>query len=734
MLAMKRSMRDAAPVQADSTLIEFTQAFFSCFGAVVRAQPLQPSRSKRRNPANQLLHVELSPELSEHFGVSVLRLVFHASHLAEAGEDVELVAPGSRIFDRMMAYLEQKSAVAVQRAPVHHSDSQALMSAVRPTNAAVTRLRLQERMRSLFAFTWRITYRADDKRQEIYTIWMDEEGRLLAQGVPVQGEKEGTAVDSARQNGVIDFEQLVVDAESVPAGRSEAGTPKLPALTQLVRLAERARTYAIYHADVRCVEYEAEILPRLYKVLNRLLTYYQQQIDEVQPARDPDGERRRALEADLQRKIAEEVENHRLHVDVELIAYRVVEIPLAVAEISLSNGTHERSVTIEQDRYSGILRRPLCHACGEETATLTLDHHGHVTCERCLLICAGCNELFCTGCGVASCPVCGAQNCEQCGRLCWACGERACRKHLSACPICSDEVCHACQARCAECGVLQCKSHLRADCVAEAQGEQRLICPRCAVRCPGCQQFTTQVGVCSASGQRFCRNCLATCAGCGKVVGPGYYQIDSVKRRAYCHECLQECPICHALTHEVTMCDACGRSGCRNCVGSCVVCHRSVCTEHSMHMPDCGHLICVRDLEQCLVCHELVCPRCAPVCAICGASHCRAHAAGCVQCGQEYCSACVNHVGLCATCATVDVEGRPVEHYSLVWPGAPELNDLIPHYRWRIVSNRRYDIYVGEGALKAMAVVVIERRAEGGRLVRMQRFSALDRLRNLLGI
>jgi hypothetical protein len=91
-------------------------------------------------------------------------------------------------------------------------------------------------------------------------------------------------------------------------------------------------------------------------------------------------------------------------------------------------------------------------------------------------------------------------------------------------------------------------------------------------------------------------------------------------------------------------------------------------------------------------------------------------------------------VGLCATCATVDVEGRPVERYSLVWPGAPELNDLIPHYRWRVVSNRRYDIYVGEGALKAIAVGVIERRAEGGRLVRMQRFSALDRLRNLLGI
>lgn len=729
MLAMKRLMRDAALPQADSALIEFTQAFFTCFGATVHAQPLQTLRSKRRQALPQLLHVELSPELGAHFGADVLRLVFHASHLAEAGEGAELVTPGSRIFDRMMAYLEQKSAVAVQRAPVRCSDSQVLMSAVRPTNASVMRLRLQERMRLVFAFTWRITYRADDKRQEIYTTWMDEEGRFLS-----QGEKEQATATVPRQNGAIDFEQLVSEAEPVPAERGEVAAPKLPALAQLVRLAERARTYAMYHADVRCIEHEAEILPRLYKVLNRLLTYYQQQIEEVQPARDPDGERRRALEADLQRKIAEEIENHRLYVDIELIAYRVVEIPLAIAEISLSNGMHEQSVTIEQDRYSGILRRPLCHACGEETATLTLDRHGHVACEQCLLICAGCNELFYTRCGVTPCPVCGAQNCEQCGRTCWACGERACHAHLSTCPVCGDEICHACQARCAECGMLQCKSHLRADCVAEAQGEQRLICLRCAVRCRGCQQFTAQMGVCSASGQRFCRNCLATCAGCGRVVGPGYYQIDPAKRQPYCHECLQECPICHALTHEVATCHVCGRSGCRTCVGSCVVCNRSVCLEHGLHMLECGHLVCVRELEQCLICHELVCPRCASPCAICGAFYCGDHTEWCVQCGQEYCSACVDPMSLCATCVTVDAESRPVKRHALAWPDTPELSELIPHYRWRLVSNRRYDIYVGEGSLGATAVVVMERRAEGRRLVRMQRFSALDRLRNLLGI
>ena len=51
-----------------------------------------------------------------------------------------------------------------------------------------------------------------------------------------------------------------------------------------------------------------QILPRLYQVLNRITTYYGQQIEEVYESHDPTGEKRRALEADLDRKIGEEIE------------------------------------------------------------------------------------------------------------------------------------------------------------------------------------------------------------------------------------------------------------------------------------------------------------------------------------------------------------------------------------------------------------------------------------------
>jgi hypothetical protein len=726
---MTRKSQGVAPPKTETALIEFTQAFFTSFGATVKpfladASALDKPAPRADNVPVNLLEVELPPELSEYFGRERLRLSFHAS---EPEEGAELVAHGSRIFDQMTALLDRKGAFTVQRAPVRHVGGEALMTAIRPTNASVSRLRLQERLRTIFAFTWRITYRADDKRQEVYTIWLDDEGRLIT-----QTESERSAADTT-----INFEQMLADAEPAPVEHNDAGEalpPKLPALTHLVRLAERARSYATYHADVRSVSHEAEILPRLYKTLNRLLTYYQQQIDEVQPARDPEGERRRTLEADLQRKIAEEIENHRLRVEVDLIGYVAMGIPVAVAEITLSTGQQEANLRVEQDRYTGILRRPTCYACGAETSMVTLDRNGHIACEGCTHLCATCNELICSACGVAACPVCGAENCTECGQMCWACGERACDAHISICPICGDAVCHTCQVECAACGVRQCKSHLRSDCVAEAHGEQELICPRCAVRCPGCQQYSAHTGVCSASGQRFCQNCLITCAGCGRVVGPGYYQIDATDHRPYCQDCLVECPICHQMTHDLATCEVCERRGCSSCIGRCVVCARTICADHSLRMAECGHLVCNRDLQECGVCHALVCPQCTPTCAICGRYHCDEHTTGCVQCGQEYCSTCVNRAGLCATCASIGVEGKPVDRSALDWEKHPQAREVLAHYRWVMTSNHRYDIYVGEGAMMSVAVVVVDRQTTEGRVVLVRRLSALERLRNMLGL
>lgn len=696
-------------------LNHFTLAFFEFFGAEVK-----PQNRKKNSP----LAIQLPPALAEHFGKPALQLCFQQAELAN-GQD--LVAHGSRVFDRMLAYLDQRGALTLQKLPSRFTSSQELLQAVRPVNASIAGLRMQEQVQYLFAFNWRITYRADDKREEIYSIVMDESGAR----VPQSGEANAGTESTPQQR--IDINLLLADAEPVPVERDEAGQPlppKLLPLTQLTRLAESARKYAVYHADVRCVEHEAEILPRLHKALNRLTTYYQQQIEEVYDAHDPTGEKRQILEADLQRKLAEEVENHRLRVQVQLISYAALQVPVVIADMTLSDGKREAAIRVRRNRYTGALRRPACYACGQETVQVALDRNGHVICDACIEQCAACQDILCTRCGVAPCPVCALNNCDSCGRTCWACGERACAEHSSICPICGDEVCHACQTECACCGVRQCRSHLRVDNVSATQNLTEFICATCSIRCPGCQQFSAHSGLCSASGQRFCTNCLVGCATCGKQVGVGFYQrIDNV---AYCLDCLVACPVCHTLTPGVQQCAECGATCCHSCGEACAVCQKPFCQQHAHHAKKCEHVICVDHTVQCHVCQGEACPICDETCGICERYYCAEHAVACRRCGCNYCRECVRISGLCDTCAQIWREGTPVELSAEPCATQPEVTALAPHYRWVRASNQRYLIYVGQSKLMNSALIVVDRSGPDAKVIAARKIPAIDTIRNIL--
>lgn len=80
------------------------------------------------------------------------------------------------------------------------------------------------------------------------------------------------------------------------------------------------------------------------------------------------------------------------------------------------------------------------------------------------------------------------------------------------------------------------------------------------------------------------------------------------------------------------------------------------------------------------------------------------------------------------------MEGKEVAHASLDWEKHPQAREVMAHYRWVVAHNRRYDIYLGEGAMMSMAVVVVDRQKTEDRVVWVRRLSALDRLRNMLGL
>lgn len=712
----RRKEKPAPP--PDRTLLNFTTDFFTLFGAQVTC-----SEAHKQQP---VLEVELPPTLAEHFSRPHLSLYFHGS---EPILGQELVAHGSRVFDRMLALLEDRSAFTLLRLPQRVAGGEQLLAALKPLNATIRDLHVQEQPQWLFVFHWRITYRADDKRQELYSVIVDESGARLLDVSDAPGREAGGLPP-------VDLARLLADGESPPLERNEEGhllPPKLPPVTHLARLAESARRYAIYHADLACVGHEAEILPRLHTALNRLTTYYQQQIEETHDSHDPEGEKRRALEADLGRKIAEEVENHRLHVQVELVGYVAIERPAAVLEMVLTDGKVSAPVRIVQDRYSGSLQLPACHACGAPLSAAAVDQSGHLICDNCIEQCRTCGEIVCSRCGVESCPVCGGNNCARCGHACWACGGRACAEHSSRCPTCGDEVCHACQTECSACGVRQCRSHLYADSVSGPGGVVQLICPTCAVRCPSCEQYSVQLETCSISGQRFCRNCVAQCAECGRTVGPGFFVVSPINRKPYCQECRRECPTCGRPTPFKVACAVCGSQGCPLCRPRCSVCARPLCAEHGKRMPGCDHVLCAEHIGVCAIGGEEVCPACHPPCAICEQPHCAQHTKVCLVCHQEYCSECVRANGRCDTCATIEKHGKPAQFLDKPWRPSPEIATLLPHYRWLELRNERYTVYWGEGAAFRAAVIVVQHTPGPERIVYSRRISMIDRMRGLLG-
>src|SRR5437870_37977 len=105
-------------------LNQFTRSFFEFFGAEVQTQD-----HKKQSP----LSIQLTPELAEHFGKPVLTLCFQQAELASGQE---LVAYGSRVFDRMLAYLDRRGALTVQKLPSRFTSSQELLRAVRPVNTS----------------------------------------------------------------------------------------------------------------------------------------------------------------------------------------------------------------------------------------------------------------------------------------------------------------------------------------------------------------------------------------------------------------------------------------------------------------------------------------------------------------------------------------------------------------------------------------------------------------------
>ncbi|MEW5956907.1 MAG: hypothetical protein AB1801_04230 [Chloroflexota bacterium] len=402
------------------TMRTFAETFFKTFGAAVQRQ------------AGELV-VDLPPDLAAAFGKPRLYLVFPSpqGEPQDLSPAEDLLVYGSRIFDRMLALLEQRGEAAQLGWP-----SRLTLDPDHPPlplplhNCLVRERQVEIRTGLFFVFNFRVAYVSDEKQEEFLTIVLDAAGRprpdlldMLARLEPAQPVEHPLELDPAA------WRQLL--AQAGDAARRQVEQP--------------------------AAELEQAIRPRLDKALLRLTTFYRRLLDEVDSGDAAKDEAIRAeLQQDLSRKIAGELERHRLQVTLRPLNYAVAHVPLARYRFTLATRHTQQPLELIQNLFTRQVESPACHHCRQPVDHLALCERGHPVHAHCLDTCGQCRRDICLTCGLEACAGCGQPVCNDCTATCAYCERRLCAEHVSQCAICGAAHCTDHAATCRWCGQTYC--------------------------------------------------------------------------------------------------------------------------------------------------------------------------------------------------------------------------------------------------------------------------------------
>ncbi len=403
------------------TMRAFAESFFKHFGAQLQTQ-------------GDEWVVDLPPDLAAVFGKPRLYLVFPDS--AEASADLspheDLLAYGSRTFDRMLGLLSNRGEMTAvnlpRRADVTFDGDPPLP--LRNCRRLDQQLTVSDD--SFYLFNFRAVFLSDEKQERFISL----------------------ALDTARQP-YPEILDLLTGAESHDFTVNP--TPSIePAL--LRRLLAEAETLAHRQIEAETVHLEEAIRARLQKNLLRLTTYYRRLRAEVNTDDPAQADTVRAdLEQDLQRKIAEEVERHRLQVTLSPLSYALVSLPLAHCRLTLATPHTQQTVSLSQNLYTGQVEPLLCHHCQQPLDQLALCDHIHPVHPHCLDTCRRCQLEVCHTCGIQTCAICQQPVCRNCLAACAHCQRWLCADHGQTCAICGLDYCPVDRFTCRRCGQTYCR-------------------------------------------------------------------------------------------------------------------------------------------------------------------------------------------------------------------------------------------------------------------------------------
>jgi hypothetical protein len=344
----------------------------------------------------------------------------------------DLLSYGSRTFDQMISLLANRGEATQLALPT----LVALGADGQPTfplplhRCRLVEIEVQAGDMPFYVFNFRAVYLSDEKQEEFMTLALDAPGQ----------PHPTTAATLAR------LETFMAPDQPTSIEREKLG-----------RLLDQATELARQQADARAAEMERALQPRLQKVLLRLTTFYQRlaaEVDTGDPAQDETV--RADLQRDLARKIADELESHRLRVTLWPLSYAIISTPLAHYQLTLATRHTQQTLALVQNLHTGGLEDFTCRHCQQPLDHLALCDQEHAVHPACLATCQRCERDICQACGIQACALCNNSVCRDCVAACAHCDRWLCAVHIAACAICGQAYCTDHSFRCRWCEQLYC--------------------------------------------------------------------------------------------------------------------------------------------------------------------------------------------------------------------------------------------------------------------------------------
>lgn len=392
----------------------FAETFFDRFGGQI-------------TPHEDELIVDLPPELATVFGKPRLYLVFPGGEQRLLSPAEDLLVYGSRTFEKMLSLLEGRGELTQFSLPCRFSEPPGHVSPLPLANCRLLDNRLEVGTDLFYIVNFRAVYTSDEKLAEFVTVVVDAAGQACS-----------------------DRMAALVQSELFPAEEAPI-QPK-----QLSRVLARAGEIARGPVDARAAELEIALRARLQKALLRLSTFYEHLQQEATGEADQIEALQAELRQDMARKLADELERHRLHVTIIPMSCAVARLPVASYRLALATRYSQHSLDLKRNLYNGEIEPLHCHHCQEPLDHLALCDRGHPVHSRCLERCSRCDRDICQACGIETCAICAGPVCGECTARCAYHDDWLCAAHVQTCAICGADHCENHRFVCRWCGQSYC--------------------------------------------------------------------------------------------------------------------------------------------------------------------------------------------------------------------------------------------------------------------------------------